>query len=104
MTDCLLCAAERITERHYEDDDIWIADCMVCMTPMVVWREHAIPDLVAEGTFLELLDLAAARIYPEGHWIDGERRKIPDHWHAHARPLDGFFDPRSEHFGKEWPA
>lgn len=25
--DCLLCKAEKITKRYYEDDFMWIADC-----------------------------------------------------------------------------
>ena len=39
--------------------------------------------------------VAAERYGDEGFYIDGERRRIPDHWHAHARPAGGFFDPRS---------
>jgi hypothetical protein len=35
--------------------------------------------------------VAEARFGPDGYWIDGERRRIPDHWHAHARPAGGFF-------------
>jgi len=27
-------------------------------------------------------------------------RRIPDHWNAHARPVGGFFDPKSELYGK----
>jgi hypothetical protein len=49
---------------------------------------------------LERLQAIAAERYPDGFWIDGERRRIPDHWHAHARPKDGFFDPASELFGR----
>jgi hypothetical protein len=38
------------------------------------------------------LKAAAAERYGEGgYWIDGERRRIPEHWHAHARPQGGFF-------------
>ena len=33
-------------------------------------------------------------------WIDPERRRIPDHWHAHARPGGGFFDPASDLYGR----
>ena len=36
----------------------------------------------------------------EGYWIDPKRRRIPDHWHAHARPAGGFFDPASPLAGK----
>jgi hypothetical protein len=73
--ECLLCRAERLTDWYFEDDDCWVTDCLLCRTPMIVWRPH-------------------------GYWIDGERRRIPDHWHAHARPADGYFDPTSELYGR----
>lgn len=37
--DCELCAAERITEWFYEDDECWIAECEQCYVPMVVWND-----------------------------------------------------------------
>jgi hypothetical protein len=58
---------------------------------MVVWREHGMPD---DGTRDELLDRlgdVAERVFPQGHWLDGEMRRIPDHFHTHARPHGGFF-------------
>jgi len=100
MTDCLLCAAERITPWHFEDEDCWIADCMVCVTPMIVWKSHGLPDSELETSLLERLAAVAGAAYPEGFWVDGERRRIPEHWHAHARPEGGFLDPRSELFGR----
>ena len=58
---CLLCSAERITEWHLEDDDCWIADCLVCRTPMIVWRTHGIPDPDLEASLLaRLYDVGAA--------------------------------------------
>ncbi len=99
---CLLCTAERLTEWHYEDEDCWVSDCVVCMTPMVVWRTHGLPDSAQEEALLAHLErVAAARYGDDGFYFDGERRRIPDHWHAHARPAGGFFDPRSEHYGKD---
>jgi hypothetical protein len=90
--DCLLCAAERITPWHFEDEECWVADCMVCSTPMVVWRTHGLPEPVLERRLLDRLETAAAHRFGQGrYWIDGERRRIPDHWHAHARPEGGFF-------------
>jgi hypothetical protein len=94
--DCMLCSAEQLTDRLHEDEDCWIADCVVCMTPMVVWRTHGLPEAAQEAALLAHLErVAAARYGEEGYYVDGERRRIPDHWHAHARPADGFFDPRS---------
>jgi len=98
---CPLCAADRVTSWHFEDEDCWIADCMVCATPMVVWRVHGLPDPELERRLLERLGEAASSRYGvEGFWIDGRRRRIPDHWHAHARPQGGFFDPGSRLYGK----
>ena len=83
----MLCSAERLTDRLHEDDDCWIADCVVCMTPMVVWRTHGLPDPAREASLLAHLErVAAARYGEDGYYVDGERRRIPDHWHAHARP------------------
>lgn len=94
MSDCLLCGAERITPWHHEDDDCWIADCMVCRTPMVVWRTHGLPEEALAALLLgRLATVAAERYGADGFWIDRERRRIPDHWHAHARPAGGFMDP-----------
>ena len=39
---------------------------------------------------------------PSGYWVDPERRRIPDHWHAHARPAGEFFDPASDLYGRYW--
>jgi hypothetical protein len=101
--DCLLCRAERVTEWHYEDDQCWVADCLVCATPMIVWRTHGLPEAEVERALLERLGAAAAARYGEdGYWIDGARRRIPDHWHAHARPQGGFFDPKSALYSR-WP-
>jgi hypothetical protein len=89
---CLLCAGERITRWYFEDEDCWVADCLVCATPMVVWRTHGLPHTELEDALLERLTaVAASRFGPDGYWIDGERRRIPGHWHAHARPAGGFF-------------
>jgi hypothetical protein len=93
---CLLCSADRLTDWHLEDGDCWVADCIVCMTPMIVWRIHGLPDPQLERALLGRLEqVATARYGDGGFWVDPERRRIPDHWHAHARPAGGFFDPRS---------
>jgi len=95
-SDCLLCAAERVTDWYHEDEDCWVAECMVCRTPMVVWRAHGMPDARREASMLAHLETAAASRYGDGgYWLDPERRRIPDHWHVHARPAGDFFDPAS---------
>jgi hypothetical protein len=99
--DCLLCTAEHVTEWIHEDDECWVADCMVCRTPMVVWRIHGLPDPDLEARLLVHLErIASARYGDEGFYVDPERRRIPDHWHAHARPAGGFFDPASDLYRK----
>jgi len=93
---CMLCDAEPLTERYLDDQTCWVADCVVCMTPMIVWKTHGLPDADVERELLTHLErIAADRYGADGFYVDGERRRIPDHWHAHARPAGGFFDPRS---------
>ena len=58
---CLLCPAERVTPWHFEDEACWVADCLVCRTPMIVWRSHGLPD--------SDLERGAARP-PRGHRRD----------------------------------
>ena len=38
MDECLLCSADKLTPWLHEDEDCWVAECVVCRTPMVVWR------------------------------------------------------------------
>ena len=99
--ECLLCRAEHVTTWHFEDRECWVADCLVCATPMIVWRAHGLPNAEEQARLLRHLERVAAERYGEdGYWIDAVRRRIPDHWHAHARPAGGFFDPASELFGR----
>jgi hypothetical protein len=101
---CLLCDAERVTEWHFEDDECWVADCLVCATPMIVWRTHGLPARDVEARLLSRLRRVASDRYgDDGYWVDGERRRIPDHWHAHARPAGGFFDPSSAMYEADDP-
>ena len=86
--DCDLCEAAIITTRYYEDEECWIADCEICLVPMVVWRVHdpRPPDDVRRR-LLGALSPVADRALGPGHWtIDDHMRNIPDHYHAHARP------------------
>ena len=97
---CDLCAAARITTWHHEDDVCWIADCELCAVPMVVWRSHGTTPPARDLThMIAMLERVARARFPE-YAVDDQRRNIPDHWHAHARPEGGFFDPASELYGR----
>jgi hypothetical protein len=92
VTDCELCEAARVTAWFYEDEVCWIADCEICYVPMVVWRHHGTtPPPEALAHMHERLAEVAAEELTVGHYIDDNMRKIPDHYHAHARPHGGFF-------------
>jgi hypothetical protein len=95
--DCLLCAAERITPWHHEDDRCWIADCFQCATPMVVWKQHGIDpsDDDRDHMLGELARVAEERFGPShgGFRFDHDMRTIPDHFHCHGRPKGAFFGP-----------
>jgi hypothetical protein len=91
---CDLCRAERITPWYHEDEVCWVAECLLCAVPMVVWRTHGTDPPAADRTHMHgrLGEVARARF--GDFWLDGVRRNIPDHWHAHARPKGGFFGRR----------
>jgi len=89
---CELCAADRMTEWFYEDDLCWVAECESCGTPMVVWRSHdpSPPDDVKTMLWQRLAE-ATAEHFTYAHRVDDNMRTIPGHYHAHARPVDGFY-------------
>jgi hypothetical protein len=91
-TDCDLCTADKLTEWFHEDDDCWIAECTICATPMVVWKSHDArpPDEVLERLHARLAEVVT-RHFTFEHYVDDNMRRIPDHYHAHARPVGGFF-------------
>jgi len=90
-TDCDLCRALKLTPWFWEDEICWIAECEICETPMVVWRFHGTTPPEAHVAHMRerLREVATARLGE--FWVDGHMRNIPDHYHAHARPKDGFF-------------
>ena len=89
---CELCEAARFTHWYFEDETCWIADCEVCLVPMVVWRPHGVdptPDEVAH-MLGQLTASGRKRFGDDEFTLDREMRTIPDHWHAHARDSDWF--------------
>jgi hypothetical protein len=90
--DCDLCRADKLTRWYHEDDLCWVAECNICATPMVVLRHHhRRPDEAVLAALHERLAQVVATYFTFEHWIDDEMRRIPDHYHAHARPVGGFF-------------
>jgi len=89
---CDLCRAARITPWYHEDEICWIAECEICAVPMVVWRSHDAnpPDRVKAELHARLASVVQAHFTFE-HYVDDNMRNIPDHYHAHARPVGGFF-------------
>jgi hypothetical protein len=89
---CDLCEAARITPWFHEDDVCWIAECEICDVPMVVWRFHGVrpPDEHLTHMLEHLARVAGDTLTVE-HYVDDNMRNIPDHYHAHARPVGGFF-------------
>ena len=83
---CDLCAAERLTTWYREDAVCWVADCEICDVPMVVWRRHGTEPPESELAHMNAALAEVARTRFGEFWVDGVRRNIPDHWHAHGRP------------------
>lgn len=91
VKDCDLCRALKLTPWFWEDEICWIAECEICETPMVVWRYHGTAPPAEHVAHMRerLTEIATAQLGE--FWVDGHMRNIPDHYHAHARPKDGFF-------------
>jgi len=89
---CDLCTAARLTPWFHEDDLCWIAECEICATPMVVLRRHErSPSPEVRTALHDRLAAVVAAHFDFDHWVDDHMRNIPDHYHAHARPVGGFF-------------
>jgi hypothetical protein len=82
-----LCEAASITTRYHEDDQCWIADCVICRVPMVVWRMHdSSPPNDVREELLERLRVVADSFFVGRAWhYDDHMRRIPDHYLGHAR-------------------
>jgi len=60
--------------------------------PMVVWRTHdADPPPEVRAQLHARLAAVVAGHFEFEHYVDDHMRNIPDHYHAHARPVGGFF-------------
>jgi len=68
VKDCDLCRALKLTPWFFEDQP---------------------PEAHATHMRERLREVATAQLGE--FWVDGHMRNIPDHFHAHARPKDGFF-------------
>lgn len=89
---CPLCVAEKLTPWYLDDDLCWIAECTICTLPMVVLKDHhRSPSAEVKADLHARLAAVVGEHFTFDHWVDDEMRRIPDHYHAHARPEGGFF-------------
>lgn len=81
MAECPLCAREPKAPVHYEDDRIWVTECLTCRVPMGVLKRHT-----SHPKLEEALHLARKieELFP-GRRLDDRMRSIPEHYHMHAR-------------------
>jgi hypothetical protein len=90
--DCPLCRAEKLSPWYLDDDLCWIAECTICTVPMVVLRAHVKePDPATKAELHARLAGVVGEHFTFEHYVDDDMRQIPDHYHAHARPVGGFF-------------
>ena len=80
-----------IIERLYDESDRWIViDCKDCKVPMVVWKQHTMQlnQVIGEEMEKALIRAADEHYGDTEYFIDRHQRKISDHLHWHARPID----------------
>ena len=71
-----------------EMDHFIILDCKDCKVPMIVWKEHTMDVHESDQYIMEAFLIECAKTFYDGkeYSISKEQRKIPDHFHWHARP------------------
>ncbi|MBA7623579.1 hypothetical protein ES703_30976 [subsurface metagenome] len=77
---CPLCTRELKTTLYYEDNVIWIVDCLKCHCPMAVIKRHN-PTATPDETLRIRCQFAKLGV----GIFDDAPRKIKDHYHAHWR-------------------
>ena len=93
MDECLLCSAERVTPWLFEDEVCWIA---VSSAAPRWWSGERTACPTRSSRRCSSSGSAPWRAATaDGYWID-EATPHPGHWHAHARPAGGFFDPATD--------
>ena len=78
---CDLCNLEKKSDWYYEDEEFIICDCVSCMIPMIVSKEHA--DEVTRFTESYIYGLVKGFFEGKKFHFRKEARKIKDHWHWH---------------------
>ena len=90
--ECELGEAAKMSEWFYADHECWIAECESCAVPMVVWKiHHPSPDEEIRQRLHSKLSAIVEQHFDFEPRIDDNMRTIPDHYHAHARPKNGFY-------------
>jgi len=77
---CPLCKKEKLTHWYYEGPEFWIADCLTCNIPMLVWNKH-VKDIPEEKK-KELVKFVKKH-FGDQVKIRWRMNKIKDHFHFH---------------------
>lgn len=81
-----------MSQWYHEDEHCWIAECESCAVPMVVWKSHGLdPEHHVREHMLDTLARVVRQNFTWEHRFDDNMRSIPDHFHVHARPKNGFY-------------
>ncbi len=81
---CQLCEL-KVKIHTYEETPLWtIIDCMSCLLPMAVWKEHTMALTGTEEMETALNKIAHSKFNKS--YIDKVQNQILDHLHWHARP------------------
>ena len=78
--DCPLCQRSLMTTLHYEDEEIWVVDCITCGCPMGVIKRHD-----PKPTDKELLKIKCIFAQLGIGIFDDSMKKYQDHYHTHLR-------------------
>ena len=77
---CPLCLRRKLTKWHYENYEFWVADCLTCGSPMIVYKFHEAK--ISPETKQGALNIIRS-LFGDKARFRGYSRQIKDHWHEH---------------------
>ena len=85
---CSLCTLKIKKYIYEENDKFIIIDCMSCLVPMIVWREHTMTISEEDTKLMErhLNFVGIDKFGIDKFEITKDQRAVLDHLHWHARP------------------
>lgn len=76
----MLCVARRFVKRQYDSRLFWVADCIDCGKPLIIYRSHKAN--LSKREAKQALEIAK-KLFGKSAKLKGTMKLVPDHWNDH---------------------